>query len=427
MSADAGFSVISSSLHDALVAAAVLEDGFGTAPRPLLRCDLDVVMMSSCEEGHIGHQLVVEEGTMIAFALGKESVRLVAQYAEEALSALLVGHQDHAAVLRSTLLVLCLSPMRYSVWNVRKRALLKWVEDSASPSLLPILYELIFLNVIQSKHPKTSEPWAHRGWLVCTLLGRDRGFGLEVSTRLALSASFVRESLGRCGDKHPRNYVLWSGYMHPVFASLLQHLTATLSAGGLPLEAAGEALSFMEWAHVEFGALHPRDVSYYNWFVESVAGLARVLVGHAVFEHQIERLAHLCVRGYVAHTRQMLAALEGIGDVGSWDEGPLVVPDALSPHELYSWMKLRGSNRMVLDGPNCLMEGLLVIRKTVIRGLFAALPPPVVKNSGWFDFAEFELSIVDYLFDVSTQPHRPRSHAALVAEYYYWLRSYLLN
>ena len=77
-------------------------------------------------------------------------------------------------LMRCTRTLLLINPDNATAWNARKRMMLSASQSSPSPSAASA--ELGFLSFLFSKHPKSSEAWAHRRW-TCTAADGGPGRG----------------------------------------------------------------------------------------------------------------------------------------------------------------------------------------------------------------------------------------------------------
>jgi hypothetical protein len=107
---------------------------------------------------------------------------------------------DFTSIDRATKAALIANADHYTAWNHRKRLLL-----GAGPGAAGVDAELDFVDLCLSKHPKSGETWAHRGYLVRALgaagIGGEENLGrVERELRACSRASML----------HPRNYYAWA-------------------------------------------------------------------------------------------------------------------------------------------------------------------------------------------------------------------------
>ena len=108
------------------------------------------------------------------------------------------------ALLQCTRTLLLVNADNATAWNARKRRLVELGDERGSLTA-PLLAELRLLSFLFSKHPKSSEAWAHRRWTAQRLLGAtDSRAGAELE--LARGELAVVEM---CAERYPKNYHAW--------------------------------------------------------------------------------------------------------------------------------------------------------------------------------------------------------------------------
>ena len=246
------------------------------------------------------------------------------------------------ALLHSTRALLLINADHLTAWNTRKLLLLS---PSPPPSPLTLRVELAFLSLLFSKHPKSSEAWAHRRWCLTHL----------APTPLPLP--LIREELRVCAltaEHYPKNYHAWS---HRLFA-----LQCLAEGEGEDAGVADELQALTQWNeqhvsdHAGFHyrglvvrrvmALHPPAVPHLQGEVEWVAGLQERYPAHETLWYYRRFLCHHLVRetpvdqldAMVAAEREWVAGREaGVERVGVWGSEADLKAERLScrVHVLY--------------------------------------------------------------------------------------------
>jgi protein prenyltransferase alpha subunit repeat containing protein 1 len=73
---------------------------------------------------------------------------------------------DAKQITRTILLV---SADNYTAWNIRKKIITLDLDNGTNPNTM-LDDEVTFMNLVNSKHPKSGESWEHRNWVLRTLL-----------------------------------------------------------------------------------------------------------------------------------------------------------------------------------------------------------------------------------------------------------------
>ena len=111
-------------------------------------------------------------------------------------------------LLQCTRTLLLVNADNATAWNARKRRIVQLHNRRTaavqSDATQPLLAELRLLSFLFSKHPKSSEAWAHRRWTAQRLLGATDSRGAELE--LARSELGVVEM---CAERYPKNYHAW--------------------------------------------------------------------------------------------------------------------------------------------------------------------------------------------------------------------------
>jgi protein prenyltransferase alpha subunit repeat containing protein 1 len=113
----------------------------------------------------------------------------------------------------------------YTAWNARKRHLLV-------PGLRALDDEILLVDLLLSKHPKSGEAWCHRRWV----LSRMQSSTMAAGTTAAVAAHEM-EVCTAAARAYPRNYYAWT---HRYWA--LSRLSPTL--------AAAECNAMHQWAAI---------------------------------------------------------------------------------------------------------------------------------------------------------------------------------
>ena len=109
-------------------------------------------------------------------------------------------------LLCSTRTLLLINPDNATAWNARKR-LLSANQSASSPHQMTLSAELSFLSFLFSKHPKSSEAWAHRRWTAQRTMevADDTGDRGALLTLMRSELSVVEMS----AERYPKNYHAW--------------------------------------------------------------------------------------------------------------------------------------------------------------------------------------------------------------------------
>lgn len=166
-----------------------------------------------------------------------------------------------------TLILLCLSPMQYSVWNDRKRWLVQaqsgaaHSQEGTAELYRQTLFEYYFTSLILSKFPKVPEVSAHRLWVaqlmidICkrpsSLASMKTGLFIE---QILTSPTAIR-SIFSAADKHHRNYPLWFSFVLPCVRYMLK------SARDVEAQQTEGVLAFVQSVISFYLPRHPTDHS----------------------------------------------------------------------------------------------------------------------------------------------------------------------
>ena len=147
------------------------------------------------------------------------------------------------SVLHSTRALLLINADHNTAWNARK-VLLSSASPSPSLPLLSLPFELSFLSLVLSKHPKSSEAWAHRRWALTHLTPHPLPLPLlHIELRIAALTA----------ERYPKNYHAWS---HRLFAL---HCAASHPHEASLLSSELQSLTHWTQRHVsDHAALHYR-------------------------------------------------------------------------------------------------------------------------------------------------------------------------
>ena len=108
-----------------------------------------------------------------------------------------LSSDDRLSLVNCTRTLLLINPDNASAWNARKRLLSAYQLSAAA--------ELLFLSFLFSKHPKSSEAWAHRRWTAQRLLERGEN-GADAAVALLRGELSVVEMTA---ERYPKNYHAW--------------------------------------------------------------------------------------------------------------------------------------------------------------------------------------------------------------------------
>ena len=127
-------------------------------------------------------------------------------------------HGELLSMMRCTRTLLLINADNATAWNARKRQLSSTPSSShsttstttttttTSSSSSPLAAELRFLSFLFSKHPKSSEAWAHRRWTAQRVLESEAHEEAEALLALLRSELAVVEMTA---ERYPKNYHAW--------------------------------------------------------------------------------------------------------------------------------------------------------------------------------------------------------------------------
>lgn len=102
--------------------------------------------------------------------------------------------QPHKSLVDATRALLLINPDMYTAWNVRKQLILQHTLYETD--------ELVFLDLVFTKHTKKACAWAHRRWCLARLPESKAMDHRRVMHELALTA--------RIAELFPKNYYAWT-------------------------------------------------------------------------------------------------------------------------------------------------------------------------------------------------------------------------
>lgn len=114
---------------------------------------------------------------------------------------------DCDSLMRATRTLLLVNADNATAWNARKRRLSSATSPPQQSQSLSA--ELRFLSFLFSKHPKSSEAWAHRRWTAQRLMDREAEGAEETGDALLALLRSELSVVEMSAERYPKNYHAW--------------------------------------------------------------------------------------------------------------------------------------------------------------------------------------------------------------------------
>ena len=225
------------------------------------------------------------------------------------------------ALVHVTRALLLINADNLTAWNTRKHLLLLLpLPSQSSPSPLSLSSELSFLSLVFSKHPKSSEAWSHRRWVLTQLLAlpsADRCAAIREELRVVTASA----------ERYPKNYHAWSHRLAVLGLMEAQQAEGQEGKDGEDALLSEELASITEWneSHVsDHSGFHYRSLLLSRLMARAPQLASAVLVEERSFLSQLQAmyrghqtlwsyrrfLLHHLVRSSALHELDEVAAVE---------------------------------------------------------------------------------------------------------------------